>query len=121
MSGKAEPLRRGEATHARANSDDIVSRPLALPAGSIAAELTIEANLAHHFWAQPLSLAPDVWWGATDRLTLGLVHSNASVDRFSPGASLCVRTDDVLYCDAVYRGSGLDARYLAVTGPISIA
>ena len=104
------------------NAEDLVSRSLVLPAGAVAAELTIEVNLAHHFWAQPLSLAPDVWWGATERWTVGLVHSNASVDRFSPGASFCVRTDDVLYCDAPYRGSGLDARYLAaVTGPIAIA
>jgi len=99
------------ATSARANSDDIVTRPLVLPKGALAAELTIEANLAHNFWGEPLSLAPDVWWGATDRLTLGLVHSNASLDRFAPGASPCIVTDDVLYCDAVYHGSGLDARY----------
>jgi hypothetical protein len=92
-----------------------------LGAGAVAAELTVEINLAHHFWARPLALAPDVWLGATDRWTLGLVHSNASVDRFSPGASFCVRTDDVLYCDALYRGSGVDARYLAVAGSVAIA
>ncbi len=112
------------ATHARANegrSDDIVSRPIVLPVGAVAADLTVEINLAHNFWGEPLSLAPDVWWGATDRLTLGLVHSNASLERFAPGASFCVRTDDVLYCDAPYRGSGLDARYLAVRGDIAIA
>lgn len=102
------------ATSARASSDDIVGRPIVLPARSIAIDVTIEANLAYRFWGEPLSLAPDLWWGVTDRLTVGLVHSNASVDRFAPGASFCVRTDDVLYCDAPYRGSGLDARY-AVT------
>lgn len=101
------------ATHVRADSDDIVSRSVVLPDGGVLAELTIEANLAHNFWATPLSFAPDVWWGATDWLTVGVVHSNASVDRFAPGASLCVRTDDVLYCDSAYRGSGLDARVLA--------
>jgi len=104
------------ATHVRAGSDDIVSRPVVLPRGGIAAELTVEANIAHNFWASPLSLAPDAWVGATDRLTIGLVHSNASLERFAPGASVCVRTDDVLYCDSVYRGSGLDARYLAYSG-----
>jgi hypothetical protein len=99
------------ATPARADSSDIVSRSIVLPRGALAAELTVEANLAYSYKAAPLSLAPDLWWGATDALTLGLVHSNASLDRFDPGASVCVRTDDVLYCDSAYHGSGLDARY----------
>lgn len=105
-------------TAARASSDDIVSRPIVLQVGGVAAELTIENNFGR---ARPLSLAPDVWWGATDALTVGLVHSNASVDRFQPGASLCVRTDGPVYCDAAYHGSGIDARYLVVRGPIAIA
>jgi hypothetical protein len=103
--------------HAR----DIVERPIVLREGAFAAELTVEANLAHNFWAEPLSLAPDLWWGATDALTIGLVHSGHSVDRFVPGGSLCLRTDP-LYCDSLYRGSGLDARYLAVErGSLSVA
>jgi hypothetical protein len=73
-------------------------------------------NLAHNAKASPLSLAPDIWW-SEDRWTIGFTHSNASVDRLEPGGSLCVRTD-LLYCDSVYRGSGLDARY-AVTDWIS--
>lgn len=93
-----------------------------LDEGQLAVDVTLEVNLAHNFWAEPLSLAPDVWWGVTPKLTVGLVHSNASVDRFAPGSSLCLRTDDgALYCDALYRGSGIDARYLAVDGDIAIA
>lgn len=84
-----------------------------LDAGQLAAELTLEINIAHNYWAEPLSIAPDLWWGATSRLTLGIVHSNASVDRFAPGASICL-TEDPLYCDSPYRGGGLDARYLVL-------
>jgi hypothetical protein len=102
------------ATPARADSSDIVSRSIVLPRGTFAADLTVEVNLAYSYKAAPLSLAPDVWWGATDTLTVGLVHSNASLDRFQPGASVCVRTDDVLYCDSPYHGSGVDARYRLV-------
>lgn len=108
-------------TSARASSDDIVSRPVVLRDGGVAAELTAEVNIANNFWAKPFSLAPDLWWGATSKLTVGLVHGNASVDRFAPGASLCVRTDDVLYCDSAYHGSGLDARYQVLDGPIAVA
>jgi hypothetical protein len=100
------------AARAHAGSDDIVGRDLALTAGHVAIDLEIESNIAHHFAARPISLAPDVWWGATDKLTVGLVHSNASLDRFAPGGSICLRTDDILYCDSAYKGSGIDARYL---------
>ena len=75
----------------------------------LAADVTIEANLAHNAKASPLSLAPDIWWHEP-RWTIGFTHSMASVDRFQPGGSLCVRTDD-LYCDKTYRGSNVDARY----------
>ncbi len=90
---------------------DLVSRRIVLDEGQLAAELTAELNLAFSYKLRPLSLAPDLWLGVTRRLTIGVVHSNASVDRFAPGSSVCLRTDDVLYCDAAYHGSGLDARY----------
>ena len=101
------------AARADGRAHDIVKRPIVLGAGTFAAELTVEINLAHNYGAAPLSLAPDVWFGATDALTVGLVHSGDSVDRFVPGGSLCLRTDP-LYCASLYRGSGIDARYLAV-------
>jgi len=75
----------------------------------VTVDLTVEVNLAHNAKASPLSLAPDIWWSES-RWTIGVTHSNASVDRFQPGGSLCVRTDS-LYCDSTYRGSNIDARY----------
>ena len=75
----------------------------------LAADVTIEANLAHATKANPLSLAPDIWWNES-RWTIGLSHSMGSVDRFEPGGTMCLRTDD-FYCGSVYRGSNLDARY----------
>jgi hypothetical protein len=112
------------ATLARAEPRDLVTRPITLDAGQLAADLTLEVNLAFANKARPLSLAPDLWLGVTSRLTLGLVHSNASVDRFVSGASLCLRQDAAvsgtsIYCDRVYRGSGLDVRYAAITGAFS--
>lgn len=106
---------------ASADPGGLARGPLVLPAGRAAAELTVEVNLAHGYLAAPLSIAPDLWWGASSRWTVGLVHSSANLDRFTPGASVCVRQDP-LYCDAVYRGSGIDARVLALaTGRFQLA
>jgi hypothetical protein len=70
-----------------------------------------EIDLAAYHVGAPTSLAPDVWWDVTPRWTVGLVHSNASLDRIEPGASFCFRGTDPLACDHVYRGSGLDVQY----------
>ena len=94
-----------------ADSADFVARPLVLDTGQVSAQLVIESNLAPSGgFARPLSFAPDLWVGVTRRLTLGIIHSDPSVDRISPGASVCVRTDELI-CTEVYRGGGLDALY----------
>ncbi|MEO6771571.1 MAG: hypothetical protein ABI467_00930 [Kofleriaceae bacterium] len=98
---------------ASADPHDLVARPLVLAPGQLDAELVVETNLAPSGgFARPLSFAPDLWVGVTPRLTLGLVHSDPSLDRIEPGASLCVRRDGFL-CDGFYRGGGVEARYLA--------
>jgi hypothetical protein len=107
---------------AYADPTDFVARPLVLDAGQVSAQLVIENNLAPSGgFAKPLSFAPDLWIGVTPQLTLGIIHSDPSVDRISPGASVCVRTDDFI-CTEVYRGGGLDALYsIAVPGQFSFA
>lgn len=95
--------------------------PVVLDRGELHAALTVESNLAPSGGTgKPLSIAPDVWYGVTDELTLGLIHSNASLDHIQPGASLCVRTDDFICRDA-YRGSGLDALYRLLPGQLAVA
>jgi hypothetical protein len=71
----------------------------------------VEVDLAAGHVGHPTSIAPDVWWDATPRLTVGLVHSHASVDQLVPGATFCVTTGDPLSCNHVYNGSGVDIRY----------
>ena len=110
---------------AYADPTDFVARPLVLDAGQVSAQLVIENNLAPSGgFAKPLSFAPDLWVGVTPRLTLGIIHSDPSVDRISPGASVCVRTDDFI-CTEVYRGGGLDALYSpdvsGMPGQVSLA
>lgn len=96
------------ATTARA---DVPWPRLVLDDDQVEVAATLEVSIATAPFARPTSLAPDLWWGATPRLTIGLTHSHASVDQIAAGASLCLRTAD-LGCDRTYRGSNLDARYL---------
>lgn len=107
-------------SRAHAQPADIISRPLVLDAGQINAELVTELNLAHKQIAAPTSLAPDIWFGVLPRLTVGLIHSGPSVDRFSPGATFCVRHQENR-CEATYRGSGIDVRWSAVEGEGDLA
>lgn len=88
--------------------------------GQVEADLTIEANLHPSETAEPLSIAPDLWFGASDRLTLGIVHSGPAIDRLEPGASLCVRTF-VTGCDRLWQRAGIDSLWTVQRGELLIA
>jgi hypothetical protein len=108
-------------TRAHADApDDLVARSIVLARGQLAAELVAEINLAPAQLGKSTSLAPDVWYGVLPELTIGLQHSNPSVDRFSPGATFCV-VHGTLRCSSTYRGSGIDARYSVRTGDLAVA
>lgn len=105
---------------ARGSPDDLVARPLVLAPGELEARLTAEYRIFYHRTRGLVSLAPDAWLGLAPRWTLGVIHSSASVDRIATGASLCVSSDDDA-CAHVYRGGGLDVRYLARDGDLAVA
>lgn len=90
---------------AAANSDDIIGRDITLDAGELEAQLTLATNLRPRRFGEPTSISPDAWFGVTDALTVGVVHSARSLDEIDADRPLC--TSD---CQADYRG-GLDARY----------
>jgi hypothetical protein len=95
--------------HAERNTD-FVARPLVLAPGELDAQLTLEMGFPATTIISETSLAPDLWVGVTRRLTVGLVHSNRSVDLLDAGNTICLR-DKFFDCDGSYHGSGLDARY----------
>jgi hypothetical protein len=105
---------------AGAAPDDLVARPLLLDAGQLDAQLVVETDLATNLFARPLSFAPDVWYGVMPDLTIGVIHSDLAIDRLGPGASLCVRTDQII-CPHTYHGSGLDALFALTTGSFAAA
>lgn len=108
------------AAPAGAAPDDIVGRSLVLAPDQLAAAVTLEINDAPGYVAEPTSLAPDLWYGVAPGWTIGLIHSDPSVDRFEVGASLCVRKG-LLECDETYHGGGLEARWLARDGALQVA
>jgi hypothetical protein len=91
-----------------------------LAEGQVEADVTIEANMHPSHFAQPLSLAPDLWFGATDRLTLGIVHSGPAIDRLQPGASFCL-VEELPGCDRLWQRGGIDALWIARTGELAVA
>jgi hypothetical protein len=105
----------------RADPTDLVARPLVLGAGQAEVALTAELNLQSGEIARPLSLAPDGWYGVTSRLTVGVIHSSASLEQVQPGATFCVQTLDIAGCDRLYRGTGLDVLWSARGGALAVA
>lgn len=102
----------------RANPDDIVGRPLVLASGAIDVQLSAAINVQTQSFWRPLSLAPDAWWGATSHLTIGIIHSDTSIDQISTSGSFCVREVEFSTCEHFYHGGGVDARYSAFEGSI---
>jgi hypothetical protein len=85
---------------------------LTLPRGGLLLEAFLEMNLASGAVGKPFSLSPDLWYGATDELTVGLVHSGVGASGFigAAGNALCL-TGTSGGCAKVYPGVGLDVRY----------
>lgn len=109
------------AAPAHADPDDLVARPLVLDDGALDVRLTMEVGVQQTAFARPLSFAPDAWWGVSPHWTLGVIHSQSSVDQIDAGASFCVRHSAVSPCDRLYRGSGVDVRYGALDGTWALA
>ena len=109
------------AAPAHAAPDDLITRPLVLPHNGLDVRLTAGIDVQYQRTTQILSLAPDVWWGISPRWTLGLIHSAASLDRIDALATLCVRDPASSPCTRLYEGGGLDVKYGALDGPLSVA
>jgi hypothetical protein len=84
--------------------------PISVPPGALDAQLVVEVGLSADQVSEPLSLAPDAWFGIAPRWTVGVTHSDLSVDRIEAGASVCIRHGE-LDCDRMYHGGALDVRY----------
>lgn len=87
-------------------------RQMTLPAGRVYVQAFAEINLSEELVAKPFSIAPDLWYGVSDVLTVGLVHSARGKTGFFGGVGngLCLAGEEN-GCAKVYNSVGLDARY----------
>ena len=95
---------------------------LALRPGSLVLTVTFEASLSKGTAFEPSSIAPDLAYGVTERLTLSLVHSGFAVTGFrgAAGNGVCISGDDG-GCPRVYSNVGAEALVDVVRGPLAIA
>lgn len=95
---------------------------LTLPKSRVLLDAFFELSLSSDAVGKPFSITPDLWYGATDELTVGLVHSSRAATGFIGGVgdALCLAGESN-GCADVYSGVGVDARYQLKTGPLALA
>jgi len=80
--------------------------------GSLFVMAHLDINLSKDAAFKPVSLAPDIWYGATEKLSIGLTHSGLASSGFwgGAGAGICLTGKDK-GCADTYSNGGLQARY----------
>lgn len=120
--GEAAPTEATEATEPAAPA--AAAGSLTLGKGKILiAGGTLNINLSSEAVAKPLSLAPSIWYGVSDKLTIGLTHDFGSTPwtpRPVPGTGICLSGTDS-GCGDVYSNFGLDALFALKAGKFSLA
>tara|TARA_R110002096_G_scaffold44526_13_gene120558 strand:+ start:154751 stop:155689 length:939 start_codon:yes stop_codon:yes gene_type:complete len=90
--------------------------------GKIKIRAALGVGLSKDFVGDPIALAPDVVYGAMDKLDVGLYHTNMGLTGFWTqfGGGLCLTGD--LCFDEVYNGpTGILANYSIAEDQLSIA
>jgi hypothetical protein len=93
---------------------------LTLPKGRLLLNAFLGVNLNEI--GKPISLSPDIWYGVTDDITVGLVHSGVSGSGFIGvvGILLCLIGLDN-GCAELYSNVGADIRYKLKNGMLAYA
>lgn len=84
---------------------------------------TLNVNLSSDAVAKPISLAPSIWYGVSDKLTLGLTHDFGTTPWTpgpTPGLGICL-TGAENGCGDAYSNFGVDGLYGLKAGKFSLA
>jgi hypothetical protein len=87
-----------------------VMRGVQGPAGMVSARILLDINLSANLAGKPVSLAPDLYYSATDKLQFGLLHEGPMGWQAKPGVGLCL-TGEENGCPELYDNVGLDVMY----------
>jgi hypothetical protein len=87
-----------------------VMRGVQGPAGMLSARILLDINLSADLAGKPISLAPDLYYSATDKLQFGLLHEGPMGWQARPGVGLCLTGEDN-GCPEVYDNVGFDLMY----------
>jgi hypothetical protein len=100
------------ASSAVIQGDDVGGFRSLLPAsGTFRFDTTVFVNLSKDETGEPVQLAPDLWYGVTDRFALGVVHSSYNtVGFYGYGGGICVSGEDQ-GCSEVYDNVGARGLY----------
>lgn len=88
---------------------ELVRRPITLGGGMIQIALPVAASLSADQVGKPIGVAPDIYYGVTDDLMVGLTHSGG----------LCL-TGKSNGCGKVYNDVGVDAVYRFIAGDLEL-
>jgi hypothetical protein len=93
------------------SGDPASAPPLVLDPGAVIARATVATDAR-----DTIAIEPDVWLGATDRLTLGATSSDEARGWVGASRGACVRA-----CDARFGGAAADARFRLRDGDVQVA
>jgi hypothetical protein len=95
-----------------AMADGGAAHGLTLPKGKIAIHGVVEVNMSKDAVGKPFSIAPDIWYGVSDKLTVGVVHSGFGATGFLGGVGngLCLAGEEK-GCAEVYDNVGFEGKF----------
>lgn len=97
-----------------------VMRGVQGPAGMLAVRLLLDVNMSADNIGKPISLAPDLYYGVTDKLQIGLLHDGPMGWQARPGLGLCLTGKDN-GCPKVYDNIGFDMMYGLAFGALHLS
>lgn len=103
-----------------APAQDLVTRPVVLPAGTVEAVANMEGWLLPGHALHAVSVAPDVYVGITSRLTVGVITSNRALARLAAGSGVCFGSVSS-GCVARISNIGMDAKFRLSAGAWTLA
>jgi hypothetical protein len=95
---------------------------MTLPEGRLLVQASVQMSLSTDAVFKPVSLSPDVWYGLTEDLSLGLAHSPAGAGGFYGGVanSLCL-TGASNGCPNLYSNAALLGRFSLLDTGVGLA